>query len=793
MNTIYKNVQDVLIPFGLMLLFVRIYESIALAANPAVGISILGFELIGLGVDMVILALFVVAYAGASLLMPGKQMFTKLIFSSVFAVFALLSVGLSAYFQLLLYPLDKVIVSFSATEAFHIAYGSSQNLLREMLPFVAVLAVGGSVLWYAPKLKLSRMFVASFGAIAAFAAVWHVLPMKGANMDSRIGYYAAENRVSQLFRYNDNALFVTSSDTSLLAENVAKYRSLHPQRRFVSEQYPFLHEEDYGNDVLAPFFGNFERKPSVVFIIVESLASSICGPNAKNGSCTPYLDSLIGHSLYWENHYSTAERTFEVFPSSLGSLPYGNEGFTRLANMPNHFSLIKLLGRNGYHTSFHHPADFKIYFDNWWRFFSVQGIDEIFDIDAYGSIPGFNSKNGAPDELLFAQTDSCLRSRGASPSLNILLTTSMHEPYMIPDQQRREAAVGAKILADGSLSDTQKKIMLYNISRTAAVAYTDEQIGRFIEGYKSSPDFENTIFVIFGDHSAYNYDPHNQAEQYHVPLIIYSPLIKHPQRFSGISSHWDITPTLLCLLNNACGLSLPRYTHWLGGRLDTSSVQDAGKRIPFMSVSRVCKDYLRGNDYLSGQELYDYRNARLEKKSDESRRMELNDELANYMYLNQYVCVHNKLLPDSVYESFAGIKKTVKREAFALSDDVDATREFFEFEKAVFADTAISNYTARLRFKMKCEKTGLYEVPRLIVAGSDARSREQLCYQLEFLSREDLSPLASNEWQEIVVSQSTNILRNTADSIMLSVYLWNPSRTPIYYKDVHYELIGDYR
>ncbi len=24
----------------------------------------------------------------------------------------------------------------------------------------------------------------------------------------------------------------------------------------------------------------------------------------------------------------------------------------------------------------------------------------------------------------------------------------------------------------------------------------------------------------------------------------------------------------------------------------------------------------------------------------------------------------------------------------------------------------------------------------------------------------------------------------------LTVYLWNPTRTPIYYKDVHYELIG---
>jgi phosphoglycerol transferase MdoB-like AlkP superfamily enzyme len=789
-NSIAQRAQNILIPIILVTIYARILETSSFWYNPFVGFSIVLHGIAGLCTDIIIALLYVTAYTVASVIVPASlHRAIKVLFASIFVIYTGLSIALSSYFQLLLYPLDKVIFSFQINEIWHIAHGASAGAISELAPFIGAIAVFLGGLWLAPKIKPSKYLLYFTLAASLFAAIWHLAENNTKYTQSLIGRYVAENRLFQIFRYNEKALFTINSDTTFLTGNAEMYQKIHSEHNFVSTEYPLLRVEDYSNDVLAPFFEFTEQKPNLVFIIVESLGSSISGPGAKNGSNTPYIDSLIEHSLYWENQFSTAERTFEMFPSSLASLPYGNEGFTRLPNMPKHHSIISLLKHNGYYTAFYHAADFKIYFDNWWRFFATQGIDTILDIHNFPKYEGFDERNGQPDEILFSNVRKCLAKQKDKPSLSILLTTSMHEPYLIPEQEMREAEAKAKVLADAKHSSRQKKIMLHDINRTASVYYTDTELHKFIDGCKEDGTYANTIFVIAGDHSLYNFDPHNQAEQYRVPLIIYSPLIKKPMKFSGINSHLDITPTLLCLLKNEFDLKLPGYTHWLGNRLDTSSAP-ASKRIPFMSVSRICKDYLRGNEYLSGTELYDYRNGEMEKKDDPEIYNELKNELENFMYINQYVCVHNKLLPDSVYYAFSRLSKTIKNENIPISEDMDPVHEFFMLENTIMADSLIKNYTARLNFMMKSSETNNQKLPRLIIDASNPATGQRISYQLEYLSRKDLKPLASNQWQEIIVSQSSNLLNYTGDSLHISVYLWNHESTPIYYKDMRYELIG---
>ena len=36
-----------------------------------------------------------------------------------------------------------------------------------------------------------------------------------------------------------------------------------------------------------------------------------------------------------------------------------------------------------------------------------------------------------------------------------------------------------------------------------------------------------------------------KIDRYHVPLIIYSPLLKQPAQFESISTHFDITPSVI--------------------------------------------------------------------------------------------------------------------------------------------------------------------------------------------------------------------------------------------------------
>lgn len=56
---------------------------------------------------------------------------------------------------------------------------------------------------------------------------------------------------------------------------------------------------------------------------------------------------------------------------------------------------------------------------------------------------------------------------------------------------------------------------------------------------------------------------------YHVPLIIYSPLIKEHAIFKGVSTHLDIAPSLIALLQGNFGLQFSEQKQWLGQGLDT--------------------------------------------------------------------------------------------------------------------------------------------------------------------------------------------------------------------------------
>jgi len=96
----------------------------------------------------------------------------------------------------------------------------------------------------------------------------------------------------------------------------------------------------------------------------------------------------------------------------------------------------------------------------------------------------------------------------------------------------------------------------------------------------------------------------SKIDKYHVPLIIYSPMLKQANRFPGVVSHLDISPTLAVFLKNKYQVELPSTIHWLGQVLDTNSTFRNTRELAFMRNSREVNDYLSGNHYLSEGILY---------------------------------------------------------------------------------------------------------------------------------------------------------------------------------------------
>jgi uncharacterized sulfatase len=178
----------------------------------------------------------------------------------------------------------------------------------------------------------------------------------------------------------------------------------------------------------------------------------------------------------------------------------------------------------------------------------------------------------------------------------------------------------------------------------ASVLFADDALRNLFDLYKRLPGYENTIFIITGDH-ANNFNIQNPYfEEYLVPLIIYSPLLNHPAKFKGVCSHIDILPSLLDLLKNNFGLNIPPYNHWTGMGLDTSSGFNAGNMVPLNifgieSVNFIFCDRL----ILSGKAYKMDSGLEITPEKDTNKMKELFTLFDAYQFINNYVCYEDKI------------------------------------------------------------------------------------------------------------------------------------------------------
>ncbi len=422
---------------------------------------------------------------------------------------------------------------------------------------------------------------------------------------------------------------------------------------YLSQDYPFLHKETTP-DVLAPFFKPGTTAPSIVFILVESLGRAYCGDGAYLGSFTPFLDSLMAKSLYWENCLSTSGRTFSVLPSMLASLPFGEKGFADLGDkMPDHLSLISLLiNRAGYTSSFYYGGDTK--FDAMEPFLRRQGTSKIIGIHDYGKeykqLP--SDRNGYSwgygDLDIFKKYLTDLKSHETGKRVDVMLTLSMHNPFLVPNQQHYNDLV-EKRMADQQLTEDLKKYNRQYVPQFATMLYFDDALRYFFQEIGKMKSFQNTIFIITGDHRMPEIPISTQLDRFHVPLVIYSPMLKEADTFASIVTHYDVTPSLLALLKDRLHLSLPSETSWIGHGLDTNPSFRNLNEYPLKRNTGELTDYISGDHFISGSTLYKvYPDLNIEPENNPELNDQLQKQFANYKAKNNFATQGNQLIPDSI-------------------------------------------------------------------------------------------------------------------------------------------------
>ena len=663
----YQSYIPLVLVFGLIFIGARIFE-----------ISYASYKFgIPTSAGMVLLAAFTkdLAYwiCSTAILFPFYLLISfihrqlgKIYFILFSTVLLLIQLSLSQYYITSLVPLGADLWGYSWADIQQ-TVGSSGGVPISLIIATSLIVICNVLLitLLAKKIRVGlfpRILILFMWTVSLFTNVnsiiseWMPAKEVGNNLSINKSYFFFNSSWKHFFLQKETIDIYASNYLGLEINQIgdsklAKYQYLD------ESNYPFLHKVDSSKDVLSSFFNQSNQKPNIVILIVEGLGRAFTNSGAYLGNFTPRLDSIAQKSLYWENFLSEGGRTFAVLPSLISSLPFAKNGFNELGDaMPGHFSLINLLQKNGYKSSFFYGGNAS--FDNMGNFLLKNKIDHINDEKnfpiGYSKMPSSSSgfSWGYGDKELF---NNYLTSNQDSLQsyLNIVLTVSTHSPFLINEQEKYLQAFESRMTELGIPEDRKNEYRNFKY-QYASILYMDDAIGSFLQSYQSRPDFKNTVFLITGDHRMPEIPMSSKLDRYHVPLIIYSSLLKKSTKFSSISTHFDIAPSLLAWLQKQYKLQLPDTVAWMGSGLDTARNFRNIHAYPFMQTKTDIVDYVEGGFWLNQNNLFEINsNMNLMPVSNELKSKQLKAGFNKFKLKNEQFIGSLKLIPDSLLKRYS--------------------------------------------------------------------------------------------------------------------------------------------
>ena len=561
------------------------------------------------------------------------------------------------YFATALVPLGADLFGYSLKEIeVTVKGGAAMDAMSIFLFVIPVALFWASLAFFSSRKSIKAAY--AFGILGAgivLACTVSALPAR-TSLKTELSYNLALNK-AVYFAEESYAYFSHAARGNVNAITPRRGDRPHgnaASTNYVSAEYPFLRTDDT-RDVLGEFFNiDSARQPNIVIILVEGLGKAFSGPNAYLGSFTPFLDELAGKSLYWENFLASQGRTFAALPSILASLPFADKGFSDLGQrMPKHLSLMSILKHNGYRIKYYSGTDLD--FDNERLFLQRQGADILVGINDYDNtyVKSPGTSWGYPDRELMRKALDMERQDSRQPYLSFVQTMSMHTSYSIPDQgkyinlfERRMDRLG---FDEAQKAGHRKYKQIYS-----TIMYADDALRFFFEKYADLPAYGNTIFIITGDHRLPEIEMSTKIDRFHVPLIIFSPLLKRTAHFESISSHLDITPSLLAFLKKNYNIAAPSTVSWVGSGLNTDPSFRNIHNYPLKHTKTNLIDYISGMYFIDQDTLFSIgKNMDLEPVQDEGKRNELVAEFNQYKAMNDRFTRELKLIPDSLYEKYS--------------------------------------------------------------------------------------------------------------------------------------------
>ncbi|MEG0931764.1 LTA synthase family protein, partial [Algoriella sp.] len=287
------------------------------------------------------------------------------------------------------------------------------------------------------------------------------------------------------------------------------------------------YKEDIANKIFNPiqtFSYKNTNKKNVVILILESFGRE----NIQRGQ-TPFLDSLITKSYYFENGFANGKLSIDAVPSIISSVPsLMNKSFISSSYALNSvYGLPKVLKDNGYSTSFFHGAFNGS--QNFDQYSNVAGFERYYGKNEYVGPASFDGKWGVFDED-FLQFFTHKLSDFKQPFFSTLFTISSHPPFTIPEKYKGKFPKGTTEIHE-------------------SIAYSDFALEKFFKSAEKKAWYKNTIFVITADHTSSSGAEEvykNNVGKFRIPIMFYVPndptmVGKSSKNFQQI----DILPSLM--------------------------------------------------------------------------------------------------------------------------------------------------------------------------------------------------------------------------------------------------------
>jgi lipoteichoic acid synthase len=295
---------------------------------------------------------------------------------------------------------------------------------------------------------------------------------------------------------------------------------------------------------LVPTEGSEKR--NVVMVFLESTRAGATTPYSSEGlDTTPFMDQLAKQSLMVDKAYAVVPHTHNALTATNCGIepPLDRWGTLELGSRSDSVPskcLADLLKEQGYKTTYFMSQSAS--FENSQKILENLGYEDFYSADNMDT-EGFEQTNyfGYEDDIMLEPSRKWLEENKDKPFLATYLTSAPHHDYRAPSTRYGREEYTKDDLLNRYLNSVHAQ---------------DFFLKNLFDQYKKLGLYENTVFIIlgdhgegFGEHGRFQHDNTIYEEGLGIPMLIHDPRqFQSGASLEGPVTQLDILPTVAELL-----------------------------------------------------------------------------------------------------------------------------------------------------------------------------------------------------------------------------------------------------